>query len=717
MFYEQFYHSIIRKYVIAFGNLFNNIVIQRHDFSDNKLQSISVPIAYGPKESFLVRMRQDPDLDSEVAITLPRIGFQITSFNYEPNRKLSSTLKNIVLDDNDNKRRKSQFVPVPYDIEFQLSVFVRNTDDGTQIVEQILPYFRPEFTTNVNIIPEMKLSVDTPVVLTDVSIEEIYEGDLISRQALVFNLMFSLKGYMYGPVQSKGIITRAVLDFYEGDREDSPPITQRLTVTDQGTILDLEGFGFDSSVQSSSTELGSTLITTKQIRLYDLDGSNYVGFKAPDEVPENIVWCLPPADGESGQVLQTNGEGVLTWVNVSLEEAGSEEFVWTPDGDKRTLTGFIEAGTTYVVRSAEFQSSLLVLNLASFTPALSASGLPTTTLNWDIAATGFSVNVDNPSDFTDSYISDVVSVTQTAGTVSVLANFTAGAKSNPPAGGVDWTQTFSTDVDAFIRTNSTTISGGSAAATVAFEVTSGSTPSTYGSTANWTINWVTPNVTISMSNLSGSTFLQTYVSTAYTVGVTGVTNLGNVTHTVTPTGGNVSNLSGSGTFTFTTPIHKDNVGGRTLALSSDLDRPVDVTGTAYTVNDTASDTSLSAAFTYPSFWIFTSAAGTPPLRADIIDGAGFESDVTVLGNQQNTFVGFVANPAIVPQTFWLSVKDSVSQPTSFQAGSSPSLLANISKTNGSVNLEPDTPPAGYVAEGYTLHGITLQPGDTYLSIT
>ena len=166
MFYEQFYHSIIRKYVIAFGNLFNNIVIQRHDFSDNKLQSISVPIAYGPKESFLVRMRQDPDLDSEVAITLPRIGFQITSFNYEPNRKLSSTLKNIVLDD-DNKRRKSQFVPVPYDIEFQLSVFVRNTDDGTQIVEQILPYFRPEFTTNVNIIPEMKLSVDTPVVLTN----------------------------------------------------------------------------------------------------------------------------------------------------------------------------------------------------------------------------------------------------------------------------------------------------------------------------------------------------------------------------------------------------------------------------------------------------------------------------------------------------------------------------------------------------------------------
>jgi len=713
--------SIIRKYVIAFGNLFNNIVVQRHDFSDNKVQSIAVPIAYGPKESFLVRLRQDPDLDSEVAITLPRIGFNITNFSYEPNRKLSSTLRNIAVDDADDKRRKSQFVPVPYNIDFQLSIFARNTDDGTQIVEQILPYFRPEFTTSVNIIPEMDLTVDTPIILTDVAMEEIYEGDLISRQALVFNLSFTLKGYMYGPIQSKGVITRAVMDLHEGDREDNPPISQRMTITDQGTVIDLEGFGFDSSVQSSSTEVGSTLITTKQIRLYDLDSSNYVGFRAPDDVPENIVWYLPATDGESGQVLQTNGEGVLTWANVSLSGngggTGGEEFVWTPDGDKRTLTGFIEDDTTYTVRTAEFENNKLVLNLASFTPALSAAGLPTSSLNWDVAATGFSVTVDNPSDFTNSYISDVLSVTQTAGAVSTLANFTAGSKSATPAGGVDWTQTFSTDVDAFIRSNSTTITGGSAAATVAFEVTESGTPSTYGTTANWTINWATPNVTISMSNLSGSTFLQTYTSTTYSVGVTGIADLGNVTHTVTPTGGSVSNPSGSGTFTFTTPIHKDNGGGRTLALSSDLNRPVAVTGTAYTATDTASDTSLSASFTYPSFWIFTTSTATAPTRADIIDSSGFESTTNVLGNQQNTFVGFVTNPAAVPQAFWLGIRSTASQPTSFQAGSTSNLLANVSKTDGSVNLEPDTPPAGYVAEGYTLYGITLQPGDTYLSIT
>ena len=157
MFGTQFYHSTIRKYVIAFGNIFNNIVVQR----ENHTQSIAVPIGYGPKDSFLVRLRQDPNLDAEVAITLPRMGFQIVGLNYSPNRKLSSTLRNNKAIVGEN-RSKTQFVPVPYDINFDLYAFVKNTSDGTQIVEQILPYFRPEFTTSVNVIPELDISVDTP---------------------------------------------------------------------------------------------------------------------------------------------------------------------------------------------------------------------------------------------------------------------------------------------------------------------------------------------------------------------------------------------------------------------------------------------------------------------------------------------------------------------------------------------------------------------------
>ena len=182
--FGQYYHGAIRKYVIAFGNLFNDIIIQRLDLNGNRIQSILVPLAYGPKEKWLVRLVQDPNLDADVAITLPSMGFEITSMNYSPTRKLSSTLKNIRLKSTDFNRVDTQFIPVPYDLDFQLSIFVKNADDGAQIIEQILPFFRPEFTTQVNLIPEMKIVVDTPIVLNGVTIEDTYEGDFDTR--LVF---------------------------------------------------------------------------------------------------------------------------------------------------------------------------------------------------------------------------------------------------------------------------------------------------------------------------------------------------------------------------------------------------------------------------------------------------------------------------------------------------------------------------------------------------
>lgn len=230
MFGEQYYHGTIRKYVIAFGNLFNDIVVQRLNTSGVRIQSIAVPIAYGPKEKWLVRMRQDPFLDSNVGITLPRIGFEIVSMTYASNRKLSSTLKNSVLKNDDLNRLKTQYIPVPYDITFLLSIFVRNADDGAQILEQILPYFRPEFTTNVRLIPEMNIVVDTPVVLTDVTIEDTYEGDFDTRRALIYNLTFNVKAYIYGPVSNTGVIKRAITNMFGDTPADTPKI-ERITVT------------------------------------------------------------------------------------------------------------------------------------------------------------------------------------------------------------------------------------------------------------------------------------------------------------------------------------------------------------------------------------------------------------------------------------------------------------------------------------------------------
>jgi hypothetical protein len=229
MFGSQYYHGTLRKYIISFGNLFNDIVIARLNTAGERIQSIAVPLAYGPKEKFLVRLRQDPNLDQAVAITLPRMGFEITGMTYAPARKLSSTLKNVTLKSDDNDRLKTQYVPVPYDINILLSIFVSNADDGAQILEQILPYFRPEFTTNVRLIPEMNVVVDTPVVLQDISIEDTYEGDFDTRRALIYNLTFSMKAYIYGPVANQGVIKRSITNIF-GDVPAGSAQLERMTI-------------------------------------------------------------------------------------------------------------------------------------------------------------------------------------------------------------------------------------------------------------------------------------------------------------------------------------------------------------------------------------------------------------------------------------------------------------------------------------------------------
>jgi hypothetical protein len=229
--FGQYYHGTIRKYIIAFGNLFNDIVIARLNTAGVRIQAIEVPIAYGPKEKWLVRLKQDPNLEQNVGITLPRIGFEIVSLNYAPQRKLASTLQNAHLKNSDLNKLNSQYTPVPYDLNILLSIFVKNADDGAQILEQILPYFRPEFTTNIRLIPEMNVVVDTPVVLQDVSIEDTYEGDFDTRRALIYNLNFSMKAYIYGPVFSQGVIKRAITNLFDDLPADAGNKVEKITVS------------------------------------------------------------------------------------------------------------------------------------------------------------------------------------------------------------------------------------------------------------------------------------------------------------------------------------------------------------------------------------------------------------------------------------------------------------------------------------------------------
>lgn len=195
-----------------FGNMFNDIVVQRLDSAGTTIQSIGVPIAYGPKEKWLVRISQDPDLDQEVSIQVPRLAFDILSFTYDPTRKLQSTQKNKAISPTDTDKTLYQYTPVPYNINMALYIFVQNADDGAQILEQILPFFAPEWTNNVITVPELDIRMDIPTVLNDVSLEDTYQGDFLTRRALIYTLSFTIKGYFYGPVRSSGIIKRIQVD-------------------------------------------------------------------------------------------------------------------------------------------------------------------------------------------------------------------------------------------------------------------------------------------------------------------------------------------------------------------------------------------------------------------------------------------------------------------------------------------------------------------------
>ena len=175
MFGHDFYHGTLRRYVIMFGNLFNEIQVDRYDTAGTKLQTVNVPIEYGPKQKFIQRVTSDPDLNRHVSTTLPRLGFEFTSMSYAPQRKLNSAHKITKGVNTGGLDFNYMHTPVPYDFNFSLHALFRNTEDGTQIVEQIVPFFTPDFTVTMKMIPEMSLNMDIPIELNSVTSSDTYE--------------------------------------------------------------------------------------------------------------------------------------------------------------------------------------------------------------------------------------------------------------------------------------------------------------------------------------------------------------------------------------------------------------------------------------------------------------------------------------------------------------------------------------------------------------
>lgn len=204
-----------------FGTVFNNISIQRKDSNNNVVDTIKVPISYSAKQKFLTLLEQK---QKEVALTLPRMSFQFVAINYNNEEKLK-TVGKIHKTNNDANGIDYVYNPTPYNIDFELVIYVKHTEDGVQILEQILPFFTPSFNVSINEIPEMGIKKDVPIFFRSLTVDDSFEGDMLTRRALVYSLLFEMRGYLYGPVNESGLIKEVVVDMY-GDISASSPTTQ-----------------------------------------------------------------------------------------------------------------------------------------------------------------------------------------------------------------------------------------------------------------------------------------------------------------------------------------------------------------------------------------------------------------------------------------------------------------------------------------------------------
>ena len=210
---SHFYNRTIRKVVVAFGTMFNDIVIKRYTANGvESKEAWKVPLSYGAKEKYITRITSDPNLTKSVNTVVPRISFDLTGMEYDSSRKQLSTLQNFSA--NTSTGIKTQYVPIPYNFEFSLSLYARNMEDGTQILEQILPFFTPDFNVTVDFISDMNQHYDMPVILNSVTPSVDYEGDGTTTRLLIWDLTFTAKGYIWPPVKSGKVIRQANTNLY-----------------------------------------------------------------------------------------------------------------------------------------------------------------------------------------------------------------------------------------------------------------------------------------------------------------------------------------------------------------------------------------------------------------------------------------------------------------------------------------------------------------------
>lgn len=242
---NHFYHETIRRCVIAFGSVFNDIDIRRKDANGTAIQSLKVPLAYGPKQKFLARLYENPSLTNTHQLTLPRMGFEISGFTYDSQRKVNklNVRKNI---GSTSSQLKRQYQSVPYNLTFNLYIMAKNQEDALQVVEQVIPFFTPAYTLTINAVPDMGIKDDFPLILDSLTYEDDYEGDFASRRSIIYTMSFTAKMNFYGPISEQGIIKTVQADVF-ADAPDSTiagPNTRLVMTPDPTSANATDDYGF-----------------------------------------------------------------------------------------------------------------------------------------------------------------------------------------------------------------------------------------------------------------------------------------------------------------------------------------------------------------------------------------------------------------------------------------------------------------------------------------
>jgi T4-like virus Myoviridae tail sheath stabiliser len=218
-----YYHGIIRKCIVGFGTLFSDIYIDRREgdsVTGNVIQRLQVPLAYAPKEKWVVRLDQDPTLENHTYVSLPRMSFEIIGYNYDPSRKVNR-MQQLKCGDGTGSV-STMYTPVPYNLDLSLYILTKTQEDGLQILEQILPTFTPEYTLSINVVPEMNVKIDVPIILNSVSVSDEYDGDFQTRRFVTHSLSFQMKVNLFGPIAGQNVIQTVNANIGENENFSNP---------------------------------------------------------------------------------------------------------------------------------------------------------------------------------------------------------------------------------------------------------------------------------------------------------------------------------------------------------------------------------------------------------------------------------------------------------------------------------------------------------------